>query len=503
MNILNVRKKLADGKSIFDIPLRVTFYARVSTEKYEQSNSLSNQIGFFTDYINSVGEWTFVDGYVDEGISATAVSGRTSFLKMMDDASKDMFDLIITKEISRFSRNTVDSITCTRRLLDYGVGVLFRADNINTLYPDSELRLTIMSSIAQDEVRKISERVRFGFKRAQDKGVVLGNNNIWGYDKRDGALAVNEREADVVRTIFDMYANRAMGLRRISQELSDRGIFNRNCEPFSYSTLRGIIKNPKYKGTYCANRRQKLDYRSHKVRQTSPDEWIVRENAESIPPIVSAELWQRANEKLDSRTSAPSGSSRYNFSGMIRCPRHGGYNRARRRNGDVVWQCAEYAHSGKCGCSRPILKNVDVERILMQKFLSSVDVNSLSRDISRLLESDRACEQKVERLISSKQKLLDLLTDGIITENEYNERISRIDKKLCNLSSCEGTAEDLSDEIKEILSDPCVLSSSLTRALCSGITVSDGNEVIFEFFDGAAGFSIEKRRSRESVITRL
>lgn len=161
MDLYKIRKQLNDGKLIYDIPMKVTFYARVSTDKYEQANSLKNQVDYFKEVIESNIFWEYVDGYVDEGISGTSVNKRDAFLKMISDAQKGKFDLIITKEISRFSRNTLDSIKYTQELLSYGVGIVFQTDNINTFYPDAELRLTIMSSIAQEEVRKLSERVKF------------------------------------------------------------------------------------------------------------------------------------------------------------------------------------------------------------------------------------------------------------------------------------------------------------------------------------------------------
>lgn len=173
MDLYNMRSALNAGKSIYELPLTVTYYARVSTDKDEQAHSLKNQISYYSDFIKRNENWKYVEGYIDEGISGTSVSKRDSFLKMIDDAKLGKFDFIVTKEISRFSRNTLDSIKYTQELLENGVGVLFQSDNINTLLPDSELRLTIMSSIAQDEVRKISERVKFGFKRAIDNGVVL------------------------------------------------------------------------------------------------------------------------------------------------------------------------------------------------------------------------------------------------------------------------------------------------------------------------------------------
>ncbi|MEF9976874.1 MAG: recombinase family protein, partial [Oscillospiraceae bacterium] len=167
--LYSIRNELQNGKSIYDLKLRVTYYARVSTDKDEQLHSIKNQIDYYEEYIRANTNWTFVNGYIDEGLSGTSVAKRESFLRMIDDAKLKKFDFIITKEISRFSRNTMDSINYTQQLLSFGVGVLFQSDNINTLMPDAELRLTIMSSIAQDEVRKISERVKFGFKRAVEK----------------------------------------------------------------------------------------------------------------------------------------------------------------------------------------------------------------------------------------------------------------------------------------------------------------------------------------------
>ena len=167
MDVRRLDEMQAQGRSIFDTELAVAYYARVSTDKDEQINSLGNQKRYFEDYIAANPHWRFAGGYVDEGISGTSVEGREQFLKMIEDAKRGRFDLIVTKEISRFARNTLDSLRYTRELLRCGVGVYFQNDNINTFDKDAELRLTIMSSIAQDEVRKLSERTRFGFKREQ------------------------------------------------------------------------------------------------------------------------------------------------------------------------------------------------------------------------------------------------------------------------------------------------------------------------------------------------
>ena len=172
MDIHEVRQMLRT-KSIYDIPLRVTYYARVSSETDEQLNSLDNQVSYYEEFIKRNAKWSFVAGYVDEGISGISTKHRENFNRMIDDAADDNFDLVITKEISRFARNTLDSIQYTRQLLSCGVGVFFQNDNINTFDEDSELRLSIMSSIAQDELRKLSSRVKFGQQQAIKNSLLL------------------------------------------------------------------------------------------------------------------------------------------------------------------------------------------------------------------------------------------------------------------------------------------------------------------------------------------
>ena len=181
-------RALMRTQSIYDIPLRVTFYARVSSDTDEQLNSLDNQVAYYEDFIRKVTAWTYLPGYVDEGISGISTKKRAHFNEMIADAREGLFDLVITKEISRFARNTLDSLQYTRELLRLGVGVFFQNDNINTLDEDAELRLTIMSSIAQDELRKLSSRVKFGHQQAIKSKVVLGNSRIFGYRKDDKRL---------------------------------------------------------------------------------------------------------------------------------------------------------------------------------------------------------------------------------------------------------------------------------------------------------------------------
>ena len=286
MDVRKIRAELRSGRSFYDLPLRVTFYARVSTDQDEQINSLENQVQYYTELIQSKPNWEFVPGYVDEGISGGSTKKRDNFNRMIRDARAGMFDFIITKEISRFSRSTLDSIQYTQELLDYNVGVFFQNDNINTLDTDSEFRLVIMAGVAQDEIRKLSERLKFGFRQAIKNGHVLGNDRLYGYDKKDCVLTVNEEEAEIVRIIFDLYGNGRLGTRTISKRLTELGYTSREGNAFNTLTIRHILENPKYKGWYCGNKSQSADYRTKRTVSLDESEWVTYPDP-SIPAIVS------------------------------------------------------------------------------------------------------------------------------------------------------------------------------------------------------------------------
>ena len=247
MDIHMIRQELK-RRSIYDLPLRVTYYARVSSESDEQLNSLGNQISYYENLIRRNSAWTFVAGYIDEGLSAATTKKRDNFHRMVEDARAGLFDLIITKEITRFARNTLDSIQYTRELLAAGVGVFFQNDNINTFDEDSELRLTIMSGIAQDELRKLSSRVKFGHQQAIKNNVVLGNNRIFGYTKNHGRLVIDEEQAAMVRRLFELYATGEYSMKQIETLFYQEGYHNHNGKKIAHTTMSNMIANPKYKG---------------------------------------------------------------------------------------------------------------------------------------------------------------------------------------------------------------------------------------------------------------
>ena len=183
MSYDDIVKAILRGEKIYNLPLRVTYYCRVSTDSDVQLNSLDNQLDYYINFIRSKTAWTFVEGYVEEGVTGVRVDKRTSFKRMIRDAKLNKFDLIITKEVSRFARDLEDSIHYIRELKSCGVGVFFENQNLSTFDENSELILNIMFNLAQDESKKLSSRVKFGHKRAIEKGHVLGSSNITGYKK--------------------------------------------------------------------------------------------------------------------------------------------------------------------------------------------------------------------------------------------------------------------------------------------------------------------------------
>lgn len=294
MNIAGARREIFNGKTIYEMKLNVGYYARVSTDKDDQVNSIENQSNYFKDMIKENNNWTLVGEYIDEGISGTSIKNRENFLKMLEDSKKGIIDLIVTKEISRFSRNVIDSIKYTEELLRNGTIVYFLSDNINTIYPDSEFRLSLMSSLAQDEVRKLSERVKFGIKRMIKDGKVIGGS-LTGYYKKNGKMIVNENEKPIIEILFNLYITGKYSFERISKILYNKGYKNKKGKPYSGTTLKKILTNPRYKGYYTANMSRIESYKKHKrINLPSTEHIIYKTNL--IEPIIPEEIWNKANE---------------------------------------------------------------------------------------------------------------------------------------------------------------------------------------------------------------
>ena len=457
VDLLKTRRLLDMGKSIFDIELRVVYYARVSTDRDEQLNSLENQTSYYENLIRSNKNWAFLGGYIDEGISGTSVNKREDFLRMIEDGMAEKFDLIITKEISRFSRSTLDSIKYTQDLLSHGVGVFFQSDNINTLYTDSELRLTIMASLAQDEMRRLSERVKFGMRQAYENGKVLGTNNLYGYKKQDCKLAVDEETAPLIRDLYSLYATGMYGFRTIVKKLTELGYRNQQGKELNPGTLKQILKNPKYKGYYHGRLTESNNYRDKKsIKLPETDHLLYKDD--DIPAIVSEELWERANAVLIEREmkykKKSSGTqSRFPYSGKIKCEEHGTFYYRKmwkdRKVPQEGWCCKVYLAKGRKECKSPHLYTRDLDAILTKigedilenrdKYQS--DVNELIAMYAEATPTRVDYVSNIKKLSidmakigAKKDKILELYTEGDISKEEYLETKNKLNTELEKLS---------------------------------------------------------------------
>ena len=485
MDIHYIRQELK-RRSIYDLPLRVTYYARVSSESDEQLNSLSNQVAYYENLIRKNLEWTFVPGYIDEGLSAATTKKRENFHRMVEDGKAGLFDLIITKEITRFARNTLDSIQYTRDLLNAGVGVFFQNDNINTFDEDSELRLTIMSGIAQDELRKLSSRVKFGHQQAIKNSVVLGNNRIFGYQKDRGRLVIDEEQAPMVQELFRLYATGEYSMKQIETLFWKKGYRNHNGKKIAHTTMSNMISNPKYKGYYVGNKVKVVDLFTKKQKFLPPEEWVMfkDETGEIVPAIVSEELWDAANAVLKKRSEDVKNrqgicNHANLLTGKLYCTCCGtAYYRRdsvdRQGNKNSKWVCSGKIKNGADSCDsfaiyedelRPLLLEVFREaqphiEALIEEYVQMYKEIHQGNDLSHRIET---LQYSIETIQKKKQKLLAYNAQGALSDRDFlamnkecTAEMEAAQKELDDLTAQRDNAADFKkqiDTVRRILQD--------------------------------------------------
>ena len=453
---LNQERKIQNMKK------RVAAYCRVSTDNDDQANSFESQQRYFRQYIERNPDWELYAIFADEGISGTNTKKRKEFNRMIACAKNGDFDLIITKEISRFARNTLDSIFYTRDLKKHGVGVIFLNDNINTLDGDAELRLAIMSSIAQEESRKTSERVKWGQKRQMEQGVVFGRSML-GYDVKDGKMTINEDGAKIVRLIFRKFVDEGKGTHVIARELREEGISPMRVKEWSNTVILRVIRNEKYCGDLVQKKTYTPDFLSHEKKvNLGQEEFVILKDHHE--PIISRELFDKANRILDAKSLSQEGkakhSNRYPFSGKIKCGRCGASYVARyktRKDGSQykAWRCFEGAKHGsphidkagnQVGCSGTSIRNEEAIHImyLVCKQLT-IDrqkiADNLIKTINKVISLDmtgadtNTLEDKIEATQKKRTDLIDLYTSGDIDRDEFTALRAKYDAEINGLKS--------------------------------------------------------------------
>lgn len=459
---MNSYEHLNPEQKTFNTKRKVAAYCRVSTDNEDQANSFESQQRYFRQYIERNPEWDLYEIFADEGISGTNTKKRKEFNRMIACAKNGDFDLIITKEISRFARNTLDSIYYTRELKKHGVGVLFMNDNINTLDGDAELRLAIMSSIAQEESRKTSERVKWGQKRRMEQGVVFGRSML-GYEVRGGKMYINEEEAKIVRLIFHKFVHEGKGTHVIARELLEEGIPPMRVREWQNTVILRMIRNEKYCGDLVQKKTYTPDFLSHEKKYNrGQEDFVVIKNHHE--PIISRELFEEAKRILDERSLSQEGkakySNRYPFSGKIKCGCCGSSYVARyktRKDGSrsQAWRCHEAVKHGsphldrsgkQVGCMGPSIHNEDAIHIMYLvtkslKYNRERITNNLISVIKSIIAVDTTGTENEKlnsqiKLIEEKRtKLIDIYTSGVITKEEFSSERAKYDAEIAGLQS--------------------------------------------------------------------
>ncbi len=485
---MNKYELLNEERKIVDVRKRVAAYCRVSTDNEDQANSFESQQRYFRQYIEHNPDWELYEIFADEGISGTNTKKRKEFNRMIACAKNGDFDLIITKEISRFARNTLDSIYYTRDLKKHGVGVIFMNDGINTLDGDAELRLAIMSSIAQEESRKTSERVKWGQKRQMEQGVVFGRDML-GYDVRGGKMYVNEEGAKVVRLIFNKFVNEGKGTHVIARELREEGILPMHVKEWQNTVILRILRNEKYCGDLVQKKTYTPDFLSHEKKYNrGQEEFVIIKNHHE--PIISRELFDEAGRILDERSLSQEGkakhSNRYPFSGKIKCGCCGRSYVARyktRKDGSKykAWRCYEAARNGSphtdkagnhVGCKGLSIRDEDAVHImsLVTKDLR-INRRKITDELLSVIKSvvvadmtdtdTLAAEEQMNAVKEKQTRLLDLYMSGDITKDEFTAartKCSNEIEKLQSLINCVDeqngtvTQDELIKEIEKTVS---------------------------------------------------
>ena len=447
VTVIKPTKQYLTGKDLkTNIKRKVAGYARVSTDHDDQFSSYEAQIDYYTKYIQARPDWQFVDVYTDEGITGTSTKHRGGFNQMVDDALAGKIDLIVTKSVSRFARNTVDSLTTIRKLKESGVEVYFEKENIWTFDGKGELLLTIMSSLAQEESRSISQNCTWGQrKRFSDGKFSVAYSHFLGYDKGpDGGLIINEEQAKVVRRIFGMYLEgyNPHAIARILTEDKIPTPFGK--ETWIPSTIRSILKNEKYKGCALLQKGYTVDFLSKKYAKNNGEvaQYFVEDCHEAI---IEPEVFDMVQEEIKKRKGQNS-TSKDVFSGKVRCAKCGGYFGAKVWHSNdkykkIIYRCNnEYDGCGSdVRVTEQELKNAVVEKInelykhkkmIIAEFSEEVDKVF---DITILEKKAASLDLELESLAEQLESLVKKNAAVVLNQDEYkkfyNECAEKYDSK--------------------------------------------------------------------------
>lgn len=435
--------------------IKVASYCRVSTDKDDQVNSFETQKAYFREYIRQNPDWVLYEIYADEGISGTSTKKRTQFNRMMNAAYEGKFQMIVTKEVSRFSRNILDTISYTRELRDMGIGVIFATDRINTLKPESEMILSYIAAQSQEESRRTSARVVWGQTRQMEKGIVFGQS-LLGYDVKNGRISINPEGAEIVRLIFHKYAMEQVCTSEIARLLTREGYRTyRGSSIWKSNTVIKILKNEKYVGELVQKKTYTPDFLSHekKINKGAVPLITISNHHE---PIISREVWTLAQERLRMNNKHTTGerghSNRYVFSGKIKCGQCGSSFVGRSKylkDGTKLrrWSCGTVVNEGKAGCDiGKLVRDDDAMQMLKSAIQAlNMDADAVVRNVTELAlaavlaekketrDDPERIRQKLDRVQQKKEAVMDAYFSQEISKEDMISFTERYNQQLSNL----------------------------------------------------------------------
>ena len=505
---------------------QVAAYARVSTDSDEQLSSYEAQVAFYTQHIKSNPEWEFVDVYTDEGISGTNTRKREGFNRMVEDALNGNIDLILTKSISRFARNTVDTLTTIRKLKEKKVEVYFEKENIYTLDAKGEVMLTIMSSLAQEESRSISENVTWGKRKSMADGKFsLAYKNFLGYEKgEDGFPKIVEEEAKIVRQIYSWFLE-GRTIRAIADSLTQQGIPTpRRKTKWSVSTITSILTNEKYKGDALLQKTYTADYLTKSVKKNHgevPQYYI----EDSHPAIIDPETFELVQNEMKRRRPHRHQLHRNSpFTAKIICSDCGGfYGRkvwhSNSKYKKLIWRC-NHKYEQDMVCSTPNLTEEEIEKAFIKAFNQVLGEKQrhikrfkallpILADTSKLDEQLQAAQAEHSRLMNDLRLFMNENTLHVQDQVEYNRKfteksqlceakeaeISNLEKQLLEQSGRKELIKRCLEEIQKCGEILTKFDVNLWNSMVESVTISRNKTFGFLFRDGTR---IAVRLTKES-----